>query len=477
MQSPYSHVHLIGLGGIHVSAIAKLLLTLGAEVSGSDMAENELTKELRERGVRVTIGHAPENIPKEARAIVFSSAANAQNVERVEAARRGLPSFNSHQFLGLLGASFDQIVVAGTHGKSTTTAMISVMAKAAHKSMIAVVGTRVAQLVDGNLEVSDTSGYFDFEWMIVEGDEFDHHFLSYRPKILVLNNIEADHFDVYPTLQDLLGAYRSLLGCVVQGGKVIANADDPLVRELLDEARDALKERDISVWYVGVNEEADYVIRERRVEQGKQIISIYKFLDQETIELTLQVPGEINARNAAMCYAVGDTGMHQRDEKIIPGIEAFQGVWRRLEKIGEKNGVTIFSDYGHHPTAVTKTLEAIKEFYPDRRIVLCFQPHHRNRTKHLFQEFAGCFGLANVLVLAEIYDVKGRDQAEDETISSKNLIRAIEVHNAENALLQTISYASTPDEALSMLRPTLMPNDVLVVMGAGDIYKIAYALV
>ena len=181
----------------------------------------------------------------------------------------------------------------------------------------------------------------------------------------------------------------------------------------------------------------------------------------------LGVPGEMNARNAAMCYEVSHA-LTLSSQEAANALFSFRGIWRRLERIGEKNGVLVFSDYGHHPTAVTKALKAVKEFCPNRRIVLCFQPHHRNRTKHLFQEFVTCFGLADVLILVEIYDVKGRDQAEDETVSSKDLIAAMD---------RPVVYAATPADALGELRRLLVPGDVLLIMGAGDIYKIAYDLV
>lgn len=474
MQSPYTHIHLIGLGGIHVSAIAKLLLSLGVSVSGSDLAENEVTQELRERGVNVVIGHAPQNVPAEAQAIVFSSAANETNPERKEGMRRELPMFNSHQFLGVLGASMDQIIVTGTHGKSTTTAMMAVMAKACGLEPTVVVGTRVPQLTDGNVEIPEA--HTESQWLIAEGDEFDHHFLAYAPRVLVINNIEGDHFDIYPTIEAMLEAYRQLLKRVVKKGWVIANGDDPLVRSLIEETRADLEAREIIVNLIGKSEDSVIIVRGRDVQSGTQIIHLQsKDLHQE-IDLTLTIPGEMNAMNAVMCYAAGEAiGLPQ--EKAVESLTSFQGIWRRLEKIGEKKGVTVFSDYGHHPTAVTKTLEAVKEFYPDRRIVLCFQPHHRNRTKHLFKEFTTCFDLANVLVLTEIYDVKGRDQSVDETVSSKALIQAIEQRNGERNIDQTISYAANPDEALRLLKKTLKSNDVLIVMGAGDIYPIAYALV
>lgn len=470
MQSPYVHVHLIGLGGIHVSAIAKLLLSMDVTVSGSDLAENELTQELRGRGVDVVIGHAAENIPQTAEAIVFSSAANETNPERVEGKRRNLPAFNSHQFLGLLAKDMKQVIIAGTHGKSTTTAMMGVMFKALDLKPTVVVGTRVPQLADGNLEIGKS------DWLIAEGDEFDHHFLAYRPTILVINNIEADHFDVYPTIEDMREAYAALLKQLVPGGTLIVNTDDEQTQHLLAERRSQLYTNNINIIRVGKWEDADIQILDRKVESALQMVRLELIQQCRGVKLMLGVPGEMNARNAAMCFAAS-CALELPEHEVINALMSFHGIWRRLEKIGEKNGVIVFSDYGHHPTAVMKTLQAVKEFCSDRRIVLCFQPHHRNRTKHLFSEFATCFGLANVVVLSEIYDVKGRDQSMDEDVSSKDLVRAVEEQNAKNTIIQTITYASDPNAALKILQQTLAPNDVLVVMGAGDIYKIAYALV
>lgn len=466
MQSPYAHIHLIGIGGIHVSAIAKLLLSLGVQVSGSDLVENEEIKELQRRGVVVSIGQSAEHVPANTEAIVFSSAANEANPERIEGARRGLPAFNSHQFLGVVGKDLKQIVIAGTHGKSTTTAMMAVLAKEAGLAPTVVVGTKVPQLCDGNLEVGTS------EWLILEGDEFDHHFLAYHPTVLVINNIEADHFDIYPTVEAMREAFRTLLGQIVDGGMLVVNAEDLQTKILLDEARASLQARGVRIVSVGTGDGAEVRLVERQVEPGQQNMTVQSHTLNRALTITLAVPGEINARNALMCYAVAE-GLNIPHEASVKGLLAFQGIWRRLEKIGEKDGITVFSDYGHHPTAVRKTIEAIKEFYPGRRLVLAFQPHHRNRTKHLFTEFTTCFEGVDVLVLCEIYDVKGRDQADDEVVSSRDLVRAIQ----EQPAAQTVTYVGTPTEALTELQACLKSGDVLVVMGAGDLYKIAYALV
>ena len=465
MQSAYSHVHLIGIGGIHVSAIAKLLLSLGVKVSGSDVTANEQTAELEARGVKVWIGHAKDHVPAETQALVFSSAARKDNPEREEGERRGLPAWNSHEFLGVLGAEMKQIVVTGTHGKSTTTAMLALMAEAVGLDPTVVVGTRVPQLAEGNLRGGAS------DWLIVEGDEFDRHFLAYHPTILAINNIEGDHFDVYPTVDAMVAVYRELIAQVVSGGWIIANGDDEHVKTLIEEVRPSLESRGISVSFVGANAAANVCVLSRTVVAGRQRVKLTSGL-HGAVELSLGVPGAMNAMNAAMCYAVGER-LNANTSALIEGLEGFTGIWRRLEKVAEKNDHVVFSDYGHHPTAVTKTLEAIKDFYPDRRIVLCFQPHHRNRTKHLFEEFVSCFDLADELILCEIYDVQGRDEAEDQQVSSEELLQAIEQYDTEQGVSRPLTYAKTPSDALTKLRSLVQPHDVILVMGAGDIYKIA----
>ena len=470
MNCRYSHVHLIGIGGIHVSGIAKLLLAQGVSVSGSDLIENEQIKELLGRGAVVKIGHAPEHIPAEAQVIVFSSAAAPSNAERLEGIRRGLPEFNSHQFLGLLGEGMKQIVITGTHGKSTTTAMMGVMAKACGLAPTVVVGTQVPQLKEGNVEIGSS------EWLIAEGDEFDRHFLSYTPTVLVINNIEGDHFDIYPTIEAMIDAYHQLLTRVIDGGTVIANMDDTQVRTLIETEQENLYVRNIKIKTVGTTNDVNILITSRRVTSGQQAIHVSSTELRENIEVILTIPGAINAMNAVMCCAAREV-LNLSSEKTLAALAGFKGIWRRLEKIDEREGITVFSDYGHHPTAVIKTLEAVKEFYPNRRLVLCFQPHHRNRTKHLFLEFVPSFDLADELMLVEIYDVAGRDQTEDERISSQDLCDAIRHHDADRGVKRIVQFAKDAKMAKQLLKEIKQSGDVIIVMGAGSIYTIANEII
>lgn len=466
MNSRFTHVHLIGIGGIHVSAIAKLLLAQGVSISGSDLQENEQMQEFAKQGVNVKIGHAATNIPSKAQVVVFSSAAATTNIERIEAARRGLSSFNSHEFLGLLGEDMKQIVITGTHGKSTTTAMMALVAKETGLDPTVVVGTVVPQLKQGNVEVGQS------DWLIVEGDEFDHHFLSYRPTVLVINNIEGDHFDIYPTVEAMIEAYRQLLARVVDRGIIVANGDDVHIRTLLDQERSSLQARGIQIKIIGTRTDSNILIGKRTIQNGEQHIPISSTDLRENLEIVLKIPGAMNAMNAVMCYGVSEA-LVLSAEKALAALTSFRGIWRRLERIDEKEGITVFSDYGHHPTAVTKTLEAVKEFYPDRRLVLCFQPHHRNRTKHLFLEFVPSFDLADELIVVEIYDVAGRDQSEDKDISSQDLRDAIRHHDADRGVKREVQFAKDGMIALQQLRQLKQSGDVIVIMGAGSIYTIA----
>ena len=236
---------------------------------------------------------------------------------------------------------------------------------------------------------------------------------------------------------------------MVEGGCVIANGGDVYVKQLVETERATLEAKNIKITYVDVSREAP-----------------------ASLPFTLAIPGAMNRQNAAMCYAAAEC-LGAAPASIVKALADFRGVWRRLEKVRDEQNLVVYSDYGHHPTAVTKTLEAVKEFYPGRRIVLCFQPHHRNRTRHLFLEFVSCFDLADELILCEIYDVAGRNHEEDESVSSQDLVQAIQHHDADRGSARKAIYAVHPAATLVEVQKLLRADDVVVVMGAGDLYKIA----
>jgi UDP-N-acetylmuramate--alanine ligase len=432
-------VHFVGIGGINMSAVAKLLLAAGVRVSGSDVAENEQTKILAERGATITIGHAAEHVPADAQTIVYTSAAPETNPERIEARKRGIPEFTNFQFLGRWFAQSKTILVAGTHGKSTTTAMLGVILEQAGLDPTVVVGSKVPGFPDGNLRIGSSNLF------VIEGDEYARHFLEFTPFAVVLNNIELDHTDVFPTLNEMKSAFGELLGNIQAGGFVVANASDANVQALLEQESRALNAHQVRV--VPFNAGSG---------------------DAVLLGVELKVPGRINRLNATAAATMArELGASQ--EQIVAALNLFPGIWRRFELLGEESGAKIFSDYGHHPTAVAATLSAAKEQFPNSRIILCFQPHHRNRTKHLFLEFIPSFDLADVLVLCEIYDVAGRDATEDEDISSHDLVDAVVRHDADRAASRTVEYAANPAEAVRQTLAKAQQGDVVIFMGAGDI--------
>jgi UDP-N-acetylmuramate--alanine ligase len=424
--------HCVGIGGIHVSAVARLLKARGVTVSGSDGVQSEETDKLLGEGVMVTIGHAADHVPSDVDVIIYSDAVPEENPERDLARLRNIPSYDTHAFLGLLFQDAKQIVITGSHGKSTTTAMVGKILEAAGADPTVVVGTRVPGFPLGNLRIGRS------DLLVVEGDEYRSHVLSYRPTVLAINNIEWDHPDVFPTAESYDALFIAAIAKVSSDGAVILNADgihDGLLSRLMETAK----------------------------QRGLKTVTV----DQDD-SFTLKIPGAMNLRNATMAMAsVYTFDPTITADVLIQSLKDFPGVWRRFERVGTFNSASIVSDYAHHPTEVRETLKAARAAYPDQRLVVCYQPHQHARTKGLFADFVSVLGEPDVLVLAEIYDVPGRKEEKDADISSQKLIAAIGKG----------SYAPDIGDAERQLRALIQPNDLVLVMGAGPIDKVARNLV
>lgn len=449
-------IHLVGAGGINVSAVAKLLHrgTWNVEqeavndekrtvrVTGSDLHENEQTELLAKMGIAITIGHSVSNVPVDCDVLVYSSAVPPSNPEREEARRRGIREMTNFEFLGEWFHEHRTIIVAGTHGKSTTTAMLGLILERAGLDPTVIVGSVVPSFPDGNLRIGKS------DLVVVEGDEYAKHFLAFRPHGLVINNLELDHTDIFPTIEDMKAAFRELIDRVVDGGFIVANLEDANVRQMI------------------------HPLPALPLRKG----------EGEGRGWRLQIPGRFNQMNASgAATAARELGVSE--EAIAIALESFKGIWRRFEFLGEKNGAKIYSDYAHHPTAVAATLEAaqvgVGATYESpgqmlakkikRRVLLCFQPHHRNRTKHFFFEFVSSFDRADVLVLCEIYDVAGRDASADADVSSQDLVDATIRHDMDRGVTRSVEYAPTPDAAVRRTLELAQPGDCVLIMGAGDI--------
>lgn len=452
-------VHFVGIGGISMSAVAKLLLATGVRVSGSDVAENEQTNALKERGAHLKIGHAGEHVPMDAELVIYNSAVPVSNSERLEAMRRGIPEMTNFEFLGEWTNEKKTILITGTHGKSTTTAMLGLMLEKAGFDPTVFVGSKVPSFAEGNVRLGSSDVF------VIEGDEYAKHFLEFHPYGVVLNNIELDHTDIFPTIQDVRDAFLTLLKQVQDGGVVIANVGSLNVLHVLDEAADELKRRSIRVIRFNGNGEDAWRVTQAQ-NDGVSFVAVEKAKIGYRFELS--VPGMFNALNATGASLMArELSVEYPD--IAGALASFTGIWRRFEWIGSIDGARVYSDYGHHPTAVTSTLAAAKEMFPSARIVLCFQPHHRNRTKHLFLDFVPSFDFADVLVLCEIYDVAGRESVEDEDISSRDLVDAVIRHDADRGVPRLVEFARTPEEAVGLTLERLQKGDVVIFMGAGDI--------
>jgi len=462
-------VHLVGIGGINMSGLAKLLVRAGIQVSGSDAAASLLTKELLRKGIKVQIGHAAEHIPPDTDLVIYSSAVPEQNPERAEARHRNIDQRNNFQFLGQWTADDRTLVVCGTHGKSTTTALAGLFLIQGGLDPTVIVGSRVPSFAEGNVRFGQS------DLFVIEGDEYERHFLEFHPTAVILNNIELDHTDIFPDVATMSDAFRALLHQVKDGGLVIANADDPRVGTLIGEERSRLESRGVKIKTFGFGSHADVQIIDHVIRPGEQTFAWRDELGLVS-RLSLHVPGRMNAMNAAGAIALA-TSFGVTLDIIRPVLASFHGIWRRFEKVAEAGGITVISDYAHHPTAIAATIEAAKQWYPGRRIVVCFQPHHRNRTKQLFFDFIPAFDKADVVIFMEVYDVTGREQKEDEAVSSRDLLEAVVRHDTERGITRPLEYAANPQEGLAALHRHRSSGDVIIVMGAGDIFEIATEII
>ncbi|MBN2387218.1 MAG: UDP-N-acetylmuramate--L-alanine ligase [Anaerolineales bacterium] len=442
-------VHLIGIGGTGLSAIARVLLELGYVVSGSDCQESPFTRDLAAAGATIAIGHRMENLGQ-AEAVVRSSAIPDDNPEVVAARSAGIPVLKRAEFLGELMTGRTGIAVAGTHGKTTTTAMIAWML-----SDLKVDPTFIIGGVLTNLGVNARAGEGDF--FVIEADEYDHMFLGLKPVIEVVTNIEHDHPDCYPTPADFHAAFLEFVRRLPEDGILIACADDPGACTLLAEAHDLGK----NLLAYGLRPKAKdcpqkldtYATMLLSNDQGGFTFSANVIGKSAVVDL--QVPGLHNVRNALAALTVaGLLGLPL--EEAARALGAFQGTGRRFEIRGEVGGVTVVDDYAHHPTEIQATLSAARARYPGRRLWVVWQPHTYSRTQTLFDEFVTAFGDADQVIVTEIY--AAREAKQD--FSSRSAAEAIQG--------PPVQFIPDLRAVSNYLNDHLHPGDVLLVLSAGD---------
>ncbi|MFH1030761.1 MAG: UDP-N-acetylmuramate--L-alanine ligase [bacterium] len=498
--SKIKKVHCIGIGGIAVSADAKFLIGIGKTVTGSDAFDSEIVREVKKKGAIVYIGHNASNIDKYADLVIYSPAVPFENVERAKARKLGIREMSHTEFLGYLSRQMKTVAISGTNGKSTTTAMLGLIFEKAGVDPTVIVGSKVPGFEDGNLKLSSkfkvqSSKLNKDDIFVVEGCEYKAGMLELNPEIIVLTNIEEDHLDYYKNLKDIKRVFRKYVKKVERGGAVIYNLDDRNSVSILRQFRGKkiwygvekelrIKNQELSNKKLGAElRSKNYELRKRivardlHIKNQKQIFTIFR--DNEKLgEIRLQVPGMFNVYNAlAAATAAFELGV---EFKIIKkALEEFKGIWRRFEIVGDYNGAVIISDYAHHPTAIRGTIQAAREVYPKRRIIAVFQPHSHNRTRKLFTEFVESFHDADLVILSEVYDVEGRESLNDR-VSSLKLAEAIKERKnncrreATRCLYRSgeVWYAKNLEKTGQILRKNIRRNDVVLLMGAGDIYKL-----
>lgn len=444
---PGMHLHLLGIGGAGMSAIARVLLGRGFKVSGSDMKLNEVTAVLQTEGAAIYEGHQAEHIAG-AEALVITSAAAPDNPEIVAAEIAGIPILKRASFLGHLMAGHIGIAIAGTHGKTTTTGMIAQILLEAELDPTVIVGG-VLPAVGGN----GRAGQGDY--FVVEADEYDHMFLGLRPELIVITNIEHDHPDIFPTARAYEDAYYQFATLLPDGGRLVACADDPGVARLLKKLR--LPGVEVTTYGLEGNGAAlDYQAVDLRPNPLGGMDFLVETEGQMVGLARLRAPGKHNVLNALAAIIVGlDLGV---DFNIIrTALAAFSGINRRFEVIGEVGDVVVVDDYAHHPTEIEATLQAARQRYPGRRLWAVWQPHTFSRTKLLQNRFAACFAAADRVVALDIYHSR-----ESETLGMDTAV-IVQNMNHPHAV-----HIPRRRDAADYILERVRPGDVILTLGAGD---------
>ena len=445
-------VHMVGVGGIHMSGIAQVLRARGHSVSGSDLYLTPLTEKLEAMGVTVSRGHDAANVG-EAELVVYTSAAHEDNPEITEARRRGLPVIKRAQMVARLMEGKRSIAIAGSHGKTTTSSLVAFMLWQAGRSPTFMVG---GEMVDLDTNAMPGEGP-DF---VVEADEFDAAFLNYHPDIALVTNVEPDHLDIYGSFERLKDTFRQFLSQVKPNGYIVACRDDPALQAILPETAGDDVNLPVHVVSYGLDPSSEWLaegISSKGVDGCTFVVECGKRV-YATFETRL--PGIHNVSNALGAIAVGNI-LGLPLEAMRRSVAEFRGVKRRFQPVGEAAGVTVMDDYAHHPTEVRATLAAARDRFPGRRLVCLFQPHTYSRTRYLLDGFRTCFTDCDVLLIAETYAAREQPSAG---MSAEQLAREVSQPRAR--------YAGDLTQSAAAAAQLLQPGDVFFTVGAGDVEKV-----
>lgn len=445
-------IHFVGIGGIGMSGIAEVLHNLGYEVTGSDLRESETTKRLQDIGIKVMIGHRPENVAF-AHVVVVSSAVSSENPEVIEARKRAIPVIPRAEMLAELGRLKYGILVAGAHGKTTTTSLIA--------TVLGHAGIDPTVVIGGKLRATGSNarlGQGDF--IVAEADESDGSFLKLSPTIAVVTNIDREHMDFFRDMDKLKEAFLSFVNKVPFYGLSILCLENQYIREILPKIHRRF------VTY-GFSEDAD--VKATNIKQGTLAISFDVIYRGDNIgSFSVPIPGLHNVLNCLATISVARE-LHIETETIKEALRGFKGIQRRFEFKGEKKGIKVFDDYGHHPEEIRNTIKAARDSFRENRILVIFQPHRYTRTRDLFNEFTQSFSETDALYILDIY---AAGEKPIEGISSSLLAGEINKKTKREFAL----YRPDRDKLLNELVIDLRQGDIVMTLGAGDVWKVGEEL-
>ncbi|NLG02665.1 MAG: UDP-N-acetylmuramate--L-alanine ligase [Clostridia bacterium] len=447
------HVHFIGIGGISMSGLAEILLQEGFTVSGSDNKESALTKELEQKGALLYYGQRASNIQENVDVVVYTAAIHPDNPEYSEAQSRSLPMLSRAQLLGQLMKNYAcPIAVSGTHGKTTTSSMISQILLLADTDPTLSIGG-ILKAINGNIRI----GHSDI--FVTEACEYTNSFLSFFPKIGVILNIEEDHLDFFKDINEIRTSFHKFAALLPKDGTLIINAEIDQLEEITADLECNI------ITFSSKGTPADYQASAVTYDSKACASFTLSAKNQDNQTLSLTVPGLHNVSNALAAIALADLLNIER-EVTAKALYEFHGTDRRFELKGEIGGVKIIDDYAHHPTEIKATLTAVKN-YPHQTSWCVFQPHTYTRTKAFMKEFAEALSLADKVILADIYPARETDTLG---ISSKDLLDLLKELNPNSY------YFSSFDEIENFLLENCIPDDLLITMGAGDVHIIGEKL-
>jgi len=442
------NVHFVGIGGISMSGLAQILLESDYNITGSDINESNLISKLRKNGALVSIPHDPKNV-EAAELVVYTAAVKQDNCEILRAKELGIPTIDRATFLGMIMKNYKYgIAIAGCHGKTTTTSIISIIIKNAQLDPTILIGGEI-EAIDGNVRVGK-SDYF-----VTEACEYCESFLKFYPFVAAVLNIEKDHLDYYKDIDHIISAFKKFVKLVPKDGSLVVCSDNKY-------ALDISKEVDCKVLTYGIKNKADFYAKNIRYDNLGHPTFEVRHRSKKLGTFSLGIPGEHNVLNALAAIVIAyNAGIHM--DTVKKSLKEFKGTYRRFDIKGTRNNITVVDDYAHHPTEIKATLQAAKQFQ-HQKIWCVFQPHTYTRTRTLFNEFSEAFYDADNVIITDIYAAREKDTG---IINPSELVDSINKFSA-NAVYRN-DFRSIAD----LIAKEAHPGDIIFTMGAGDVFKLA----